>query len=79
MKKQPQLSAEEREKLRKLGLAVIETEAKAILELKERIDASFTSACGHLLACKGRMRGHTGLPKLTGGLHAPDFMPHLLE
>lgn len=39
----------------KLGLAVIENEAKAILALKERISESFERACSLLLDCKGRI------------------------
>jgi len=37
------------------GLAVIETEAKAVADLKNRIDEKFAEACEHLLACKGRI------------------------
>lgn len=39
----------------KLGLAVIETEAKAVFELTQRIDERFEKACHLLLACKGRV------------------------
>lgn len=38
-----------------LGLAVIETEAQAVFELTQRIDARFERACKLLLACKGRI------------------------
>lgn len=38
-----------------LGLAVIETEAQAVFELTQRIDARFEQACELLLACKGRI------------------------
>ena len=38
-----------------LGLAVIETEAQAIFELTQKIDARFEKACELLLACKGRI------------------------
>jgi len=38
-----------------LGLAVIETEAQAVFELTQRIDASFEKACELLLACTGRI------------------------
>ena len=38
-----------------LGLDVIETEAQAILELTQRIDASFDAACRQLLECNGRV------------------------
>lgn len=39
----------------KLGLAVIETEAKAVLDLTHRLDERFETACHLLLACKGRV------------------------
>lgn len=39
----------------KLGLAVIETEAQAVFELAQRIDADFEKACVLLLSCKGRI------------------------
>lgn len=39
----------------KLGLAVIETEAQAVFELTQRIDARFEKACELLLACTGRI------------------------
>jgi arabinose-5-phosphate isomerase len=38
-----------------LGLAVIETEAQAVFELTQRIDARFEKACELLLDCKGRI------------------------
>ncbi|KTC98340.1 polysialic acid capsule expression protein [Legionella geestiana] len=38
-----------------LGLAVIETEARAVFELGQRIDASFENACKILLSCTGRI------------------------
>jgi len=38
-----------------LGLAVIQTEAQAVFELQNRIDARFDSACKLLLACTGRI------------------------
>lgn len=39
----------------KLGLAVVETEAQAVLELTHRINEHFEAACELLLACKGRV------------------------
>lgn len=39
----------------KLGLAVIETEGRAIMELTHRIDEKFETACRLLLACTGRI------------------------
>jgi len=38
-----------------LGLAVIETEAAAIDQLKSRINADFSKACEIMLACQGRI------------------------
>ncbi|MGV3740421.1 MAG: KpsF/GutQ family sugar-phosphate isomerase [Gammaproteobacteria bacterium] len=38
-----------------LGLAVIETEARAVMELTHRIDERFEKACQLLLGCKGRV------------------------
>ena len=38
-----------------LGLAVIETEAKAVLDLTQRIDERFEKACRLLLGCQGRV------------------------
>lgn len=38
-----------------LGLAVIETEARAITELTQRVDEKFSSACEYLLQCQGRI------------------------
>ena len=45
----------ERERLIKLGQAVIDTEAGAVTALKNRINASFAAACMHILQCKGRV------------------------
>lgn len=39
----------------KFGLAVIETEAQAILELTQRINDTFNQACTHLLECAGKI------------------------
>ncbi len=43
------------DKLCELGLAVIQTEAKAIVDLAKRIDANFVAACKLLFVCKGRI------------------------
>jgi len=45
----------EAEKLRTLGLAVLETEAAALLALRERIGDEFVAACQHMLGCRGRI------------------------
>jgi arabinose-5-phosphate isomerase len=43
------------EKIKALALTVLETEAQAILALKDKIDDQFFKACEYLLACKGRI------------------------
>ena len=45
----------ENERLCKLGLAVLETEAEALLALRERIGDAFAAACRHMLGCSGRI------------------------
>ena len=41
--------------IREMGIAVLETEAKAISDLFERIDDQFVRACQLMLQCKGRI------------------------
>ena len=43
------------QKLKQLGLAVISTEADAILNLKQHIDDNFIQACELILQCKGKV------------------------
>ena len=43
------------EQLKKLGRAVIRTEADALLQLIQRMDDSFSRACRFMLDCKGRI------------------------
>lgn len=45
----------ENEQIRKLGLAVIETEAQMISSLTDRIDQKFVAACHYLHECEGRI------------------------
>ncbi|MDX1593434.1 MAG: KpsF/GutQ family sugar-phosphate isomerase [Gammaproteobacteria bacterium] len=45
----------EAERLRALGIAVLETEAEALLGLRERLDDAFVAACQHMLKCPGRI------------------------
>jgi arabinose-5-phosphate isomerase len=45
----------ENEQIRKLGLAVIETEAQMISSLANRIDQKFVAACHYLHECEGRI------------------------
>jgi len=69
----------------KLGLAVIETEAQAVFELTQRIDARFEKACELLLACKGRIvvsgmgkSGHIGskIASTFSSTGSPAFFMH---
>lgn len=69
----------------KLGLAVIETEAQAVFELTQRIDARFEKACELLLACKGRIvvtgmgkSGHIGkkIAATLSSTGSPAFFMH---
>lgn len=68
-----------------LGLAVIETEAQAVFELTQRIDARFEKACELLLACTGRIvvtgmgkSGHIGnkLASTFSSTGSPAFFMH---
>lgn len=43
------------DKLKKLALAVIDTELEAINQLKTRINDDFVRACEYLLQCEGRI------------------------
>jgi len=69
----------------KLGLAVIETEAQAVFELRQRINAHFETACELLLACKGRIvvtgmgkSGHIGkkIAATFSSTGSPSFFMH---
>jgi len=79
------MSAEEADKLRQLGLAVIETEAKAVSALAARIDANFVRACEYMLHCEGRIvvlgmgkSGHIGgkLAATLASTGSPAFFVH---
>ena len=60
-----QLQAED---LRRLGLAVIETEAAGLAEIAGRIDDNFVEACRYMLDCGGRiLRRQPVAPQDTGG------------
>ena len=70
---------------RKLGLAVVETEAQAILGLSNRIDESFNKACEILLSCQGRVvvtgmgkSGHIGkkIAATLASTGTPSFFMH---
>jgi arabinose-5-phosphate isomerase len=49
------MSAQHAEKLKALGLAVIQAEAQAVAQLIHKIDATFVQACELMLACQGRI------------------------
>lgn len=49
------MSAQHAEKLKALGLAVIQAEAQAVAQLIHKIDATFVQACELMLECRGRI------------------------
>ncbi|MCK9529561.1 MAG: KpsF/GutQ family sugar-phosphate isomerase [Gammaproteobacteria bacterium] len=68
-----------------LGRAVIDTEAKAVLALAERIGDGFASACRFMLACEGRVvvtgmgkSGHVGgkIAATLASTGTPAFFVH---
>ncbi|VAW79410.1 D-arabinose 5-phosphate isomerase, partial [hydrothermal vent metagenome] len=70
---------------KKLGLAVLDTEAAAIEALKTRIDDDFVLACRHMLACEGRVvvigmgkSGHIGskIAATLASTGTPAFFVH---
>ena len=72
----------------KSGLAVIETEAAAIFELTQQIDAAFEKACNLLFTCKGRIivtgigkSGHIGkkIAATFASTGSPAFFMHPAE
>lgn len=75
----------EADKLKTLGLAVIDTELEAITELRPRIDDDFAQACEHMLACEGRIvvigmgkSGHIGgkIAATLASTGSPAFFVH---
>ncbi len=75
----------ETERLCKLGLAVLETEAEALLALRARVGEAFASACRHMLACSGRIvvvgmgkSGHIGgkIAATLASTGTPAFFVH---
>lgn len=71
--------------LKALGLAVVETEAKAIQSLCDRIDDTFVEACRFLLKCEGRIvvigmgkSGHIGgkIAATLASTGSPAFFVH---
>jgi arabinose-5-phosphate isomerase len=76
---------DEGERLKALGLAVIDTEAEAVAALRERIDEGFARACQYLLGCRGRVvvsgmgkSGHIGgeIAATLASTGTPAFFVH---
>jgi arabinose-5-phosphate isomerase len=70
------------------GLAVIETEARAIADLVPRVNQHFAQACRHLIACEGRIivigmgkSGHIGhkIAATLASTGSPAFFVHPAE
>jgi arabinose-5-phosphate isomerase len=68
-----------------LGRAVIETEAKAVAALAERVDEGFVDACRYMLGCEGRIvvlgmgkSGHIGgkIAATLASTGSPAFFVH---
>jgi len=73
------------QKLKELGLAVIETEAQAVAHLAERINENFVQACQLMLKCEGRIvvigmgkSGHIGskIAATFASTGSPAFFVH---
>ena len=73
------------EQIKKLGLAVIETELASVAALKARIDEEFVRACEAMLACQGRVvvtgmgkSGHIGgkIAATLASTGTPAFFVH---
>jgi len=73
------------ETLRKMGLAVIEAEARAVQSLADRLDHDFSRACHAMLDCKGRIivigmgkSGHIGgkIASTLASTGSPAFFIH---
>lgn len=78
-------SPDESGDIRRLGRAVIETEARSIAALAERIDDAFVRACRYMLACQGRIvvlgmgkSGHIGgkVAATLASTGSPAFFVH---
>jgi len=78
-------AADEAQKIKQLGLAVIETEAQSVSSLHSRIDDNFVKACLYMLACEGRVvvigmgkSGHIGskIAATLASTGTPAFFVH---
>jgi arabinose-5-phosphate isomerase len=85
MHTEPQLSAEESERLQALGLAVIRHESEAVSSLASRINHDFARACNFMLNCKSRVvvlgmgkSGHIGhkIAATLASTGSPAFFVH---
>ncbi len=74
--------------VKQLARAVIETEARAVTELLERVDDTFVAACRTMLACRGRVvvlgvgkTGHIGskIAATLASTGTPAFFVHAAE
>ncbi len=79
------MDAQARDRIQELGRGVIRTEAEAVAALAGRIDHAFATACGHLLACTGRIvvlgmgkSGHIGgkIAATLASTGSPAFFVH---
>jgi arabinose-5-phosphate isomerase len=75
-------------RLRELGRSVLEIEARAIADLRQRLDQSFVRACRFMLACEGRIvvigmgkSGHIGgkIAATLASTGSPAFFVHPAE
>ena len=71
--------------LRKMGLAVIDAETRAVETLRDRLDDDFVRACRDMLECKGRIivigmgkSGHIGnkIASTLASTGSPAFFVH---
>ncbi len=85
MNEPPPIPPDEAQRLRALGLAVVEKEAEAVASLRQRIDDSFVHACGFMLHCGGRIvvlgmgkSGHVGgkIAATLASTGSPAFFVH---
>ncbi len=77
--------SDEADRLKALGLAVVDTEGGAVMALADRIDDAFVRACRHLLGCRGRVvvsgmgkSGHIGgkIAATLASTGTPAFFVH---
>lgn len=75
----------EAEKLKTMGIAVLETEAEAVRSMLARVDQAFVHACEYMLACRGRIvvlgmgkSGHIGgkIAATLASTGTPAFFVH---